>query len=88
MVEIGGKPMLWHIMNIYAAYGYKEFVVALGYKGEIIRIIFSINMHHTRNLTVNLNNGKGDRSWRKWPGLIVHLLDTGTDTQTGGRINV
>lgn len=44
MVEIGGKPMLWHIMNIYAAYGYKEFVIALGYKGEIIKDYF-LNYH-------------------------------------------
>ena len=86
MVEIGGKPMLWHIMNIYAAYGYKEFVVALGYKGEMIKDYF-LNYHHrTRSLTVKLNTGEviaHDGNSEDW---IVHLLDTGSETQTGGRI--
>lgn len=86
MVEIGGKPMLWHIMNIYAAYGFKEFVVALGYKGEIIKDYF-LNYHsHARNLTVGLDTGAvtfHDGQCEDW---IVHLLDTGVDSQTGGRI--
>jgi glucose-1-phosphate cytidylyltransferase len=57
MVEIGGKPMLWHIMHIYAYYGFKEFVVALGYKGEVIKDYF-LNYHHSsHNLTVNLRTG-------------------------------
>ena len=86
MVEIGGKPILWHIMNIYAAYGFKEFVIALGYRGELIKDYF-INYHHrSRNLTVQLRNGgisvhEGDSE--DW---IVHLLDTGADTNTGGRV--
>jgi glucose-1-phosphate cytidylyltransferase len=87
MVEIGGKPMLWHIMNIYAAYGFKEFVIALGYKGEVIKDYF-LNYHYrSRSLSVDLRSGKAnlhvsniDENW------MVHLLDTGTDTQTGGRI--
>lgn len=86
MVEIGGRPMLWHIMKIYAAYGYKEFVVALGYKGEIIKDYF-LNYHHrARNLTIRLGNGQisfHDGDSEDW---IVHLLDTGPETQTGGRI--
>jgi glucose-1-phosphate cytidylyltransferase len=86
MVEIGGKPMLWHIMNIYAAYGYKEFVIALGYKGEMIKDYF-LNYHfRARSLTVKLSTGEikihnGDSE--DW---TVHLLDTGAETQTGGRI--
>jgi glucose-1-phosphate cytidylyltransferase len=87
MVEIGGKPMLWHIMNIYAAYGFTEFVVALGYKGEIIKDYFLNYHNHTRSLTVNLSSGEvttlGPSSSQDW---IVHLLDTGIDTQTGGRV--
>jgi glucose-1-phosphate cytidylyltransferase len=86
MVEVGGKPMLWHIMKLYASQGFKEFVIALGYKGEIIKDYF-LNYHlHTRNLTVNLANGKvstHDGGGEDW---IVHLLDTGADTQTGGRV--
>jgi glucose-1-phosphate cytidylyltransferase len=86
MVEIGGMPILWHIMKIYAAYGFKEFVIALGYKGEMIKDYF-INYHYrSRNITVELSSGDltlhngGSEDW------IVHLLDTGPDTQTGGRI--
>ena len=86
MVEIGGKPILWHIMNIYAAYGFKEFVIALGYRGELIKDYF-INYHYrSRNLTVQLRNG--DISVHEGDGedWIVHLLDTGADTNTGGRV--
>jgi glucose-1-phosphate cytidylyltransferase len=86
MVEIGGKPMLWHIMKIYASFGFKEFVVALGYKGEIIKDYFLNYHYHARSLTIQLKTGgvishnSGGEDW------TVHLLDTGNDTQTGGRI--
>jgi glucose-1-phosphate cytidylyltransferase len=86
MVEIGGKPMLWHIMNIYSTYGFKEFVIALGYKGEFIKDYFLNYRYRARSLTVNLNSGNvsvHDGTCEDW---IVHLLDTGSDTQTGGRI--
>jgi glucose-1-phosphate cytidylyltransferase len=86
MVEIGGKPILWHIMRIYAAYGFKEFVLALGYKGEIIKDYF-INYHyHVRDLTVRLGDGNiavHNHSGEDW---IAHLLDTGLETNTGGRV--
>ncbi len=86
MVEIGGRPILWHIMKIYAAYGFKEFVIALGYKGEIIKDYF-INYHYrARNMTVELSSGAlttHDGDSEDW---TVHLLDTGADTQTGGRV--
>jgi len=88
MVEVGGKPMLWHIMNIYAAYGFKEFVVALGYKGEIVKDYF-INYHYrARSLTVKLITGEimaHDKDGEDW---TIHLLDTGAETQTGGRIKL
>lgn len=86
MVEVGGKPMLWHIMNIYATYGFKEFVVALGYKGEIIKDYFLNYHYHARNLSVRLDSGNvtiHDGISENW---TVHLLDTGAETQTGGRI--
>ena len=86
MVEIGGKPMLWHIMNIYASYGYKEFEEALGYKGEIIKDYFLNYHNHTRSLTVNLDSGEVIAHGGSCQDWIVHLLDTGTDTQTGGRV--
>jgi glucose-1-phosphate cytidylyltransferase len=86
MVEIGGKPMLWHIMKIYAAYGFKEFVIALGYKGEMIKDYF-INYHlRARNITVELSSGKLTTHAGESEDWTVHLLDTGPDTQTGGRV--
>jgi glucose-1-phosphate cytidylyltransferase len=86
MVEIGGKPILWHIMNIYAAYGFKEFVIALGYRGELIKDYF-INYHYrSRNLTVQLRNGDISVHEGEGEDWIVHLLDTGMDTNTGGRV--
>ena len=58
MVEIGGRPILWHIMNIYASYGFKEFVLALGYRGEIIKNYF-LNYYYLRNnFSIELSNGK------------------------------
>ncbi len=87
MVEIGGRPILWHIMNIYAAHGFHEFVVALGYKGEVIKDYF-LNFH-TRERGSDRPTRPGrassvhdERSAR----LDVHLVDTGADTQTGGRL--
>jgi len=86
MVEIGGKPMLWHIMNIYAAYGFKEFVIALGYKGELIKDYF-LNYHYrSRSLTVRLKNGEVTIHEGDHEDWIVHLLDTGIETNTGGRV--
>jgi glucose-1-phosphate cytidylyltransferase len=86
MVEIGGRPMLWHIMKIYAAYGFNEFVIALGYKGELIKDYFLNYYYHSRSLTINMRTGDvriHDGNSDDW---IVHLLDTGLNTQTGGRI--
>lgn len=87
MVEIGGRPILWHIMNIYGAYDYKEFIIALGYKGELIKDYFLNFYARTSDLTVDLATGTTEvhpnqerANWR------VHLVDTGAATQTGGRI--
>jgi glucose-1-phosphate cytidylyltransferase len=86
MVEIGGRPMLWHIMNIYAHYGYKDFIIALGYKGEVIKDYF-LNYHYrSRNLTVQLKTGGVATHNKEGEDWTVHLLDTGYDTQTGGRV--
>jgi glucose-1-phosphate cytidylyltransferase len=86
MVEIGGKPILWHIMKIYDHYGFKDFVIALGYKGEYIKKYMVDSCSLCSDLTVDLKNGQirkhGDSplDWR------VDLIDTGLKTQTGGRI--
>lgn len=86
MVEIGDKPMLWHIMNIYAAHGYKEFVIALGYKGEIIKDYFLNYHYHSCSLTIQLKTGDVSIHNGQGEDWIVHLLDTGIDTNTGGRV--
>ena len=86
MVEIGGKPILWHIMNIYAAFGFKEFVLALGYKGEEIKKYF-LNFYMLNNdLSIDLSNGHAEPHSGQQPHWKVHLVDTGNVTQTGGRI--
>jgi len=86
MVEVGGKPILWHIMNIYAAYGYKEFVIALGYKGEIIKDYFLNYHYYSRSLTVQLKTGNVKIHNDQGEDWTVHLLDTGLDSSTGGRV--
>jgi glucose-1-phosphate cytidylyltransferase len=86
MVEIGGRPILWHIMRIYAHYGFKDFIIALGYKGEIIKKYMKDYCALCSDLTVHLNNGDvkiHDGERLDW---IVQLIDTGLRTHTGGRI--
>ena len=86
MVEIGGKPILWHILNIYSAFGFNEFVLALGYKGEYIKEYF-LNFYALNNdLTVDLAEGKSEIHEGKQPNWRVNLVDTGPNTMTGGRI--
>lgn len=86
MVTIGREPILWHIMKSYAAYHFKEFVIALGYKGELIKDYFINYRHRASDLTVRVASGEvavGDGHHEDW---TVHLLDTGLDSQTGGRV--
>jgi glucose-1-phosphate cytidylyltransferase len=87
MVEIGGRPILWHIMKTYAHYGFKEFVLALGYKGEVIKDFFIHYHPHTSDITVDLAKGAityGNSTAEDW---IVHLVDTGRASMTGGRLH-
>jgi glucose-1-phosphate cytidylyltransferase len=86
MVEIGGRPILWHIMKMYAAYGFTEFVVALGYKGEIVKDYFVNYRHRMNSLTVALRTGEVTIHEPNHEDWVVHLLDTGAETMTGGRI--
>ncbi len=86
MVEIGGKPIMWHIMMHYSHYGFKDFVIALGYRGEVIKKYMVDYCSLNSNLTVDLKNGKvitHDGESEDW---TVELVDTGIKTQTGGRI--
>ncbi len=86
MVEIGGKPILWHIMNIYAAHGVKEFIIALGYKAETIKEYF-LNFYALNNdISVDIASGKVIVHDGNQPDWKIHLVDTGLYTQTGGRL--
>jgi glucose-1-phosphate cytidylyltransferase len=86
MVEVGGRPILWHIMRYYAAFGHKEFVIALGYKGESIKKYMIDYSHLNSDLTVNLGTGDIVRRDGVATDWRVDLVDTGIDTLTGGRI--
>lgn len=86
MVEIGGHPILWHIMNIYAAHGVNEFIVALGYKGDVIKRYFMDFQSMNSDLTVDLDTGRLSLHGGKSVPWRVHLVDTGLETQTGGRL--
>lgn len=86
MVEIGGKPILWHIMRTYAHYGFKDFVIALGYKGEVIKKYMVDYASLNSSLKVNLKTGVVDVYDQCSPDWNVGLIDTGIPTMTGGRI--
>jgi glucose-1-phosphate cytidylyltransferase len=86
MIEIGGKPILWHILNIFAAYGFREFTVALGYKGEYIKEYFLNFFALNNDLTVDLSKGIVQVNSAKQPEWKIDLVDTGSNTLTGGRL--
>ena len=86
MVEIGGKPILWHIMKIYSQYGLNEFVILLGYKGYYIKEYFANYFLHQSDVTIDMQTGKLEvlnNSSEPWK---ITLLDTGLETMTGGRV--
>lgn len=86
MVEIGGKPILWHIMKLYGEYGFTDFVILLGYKGYYIKEYFANYFLHQSDVTIDVQSNKMEvlnNSCEPWK---VTLLDTGTDSMTGGRI--
>lgn len=86
MVEIGGRPILWHIMKHYTHYGFQEFVVALGYKGDVIKQYFVDYTSLSGNLTIDFRNGGVVVHNRECEDWVVHLIDTGLQTGTGGRL--
>jgi glucose-1-phosphate cytidylyltransferase len=86
MVEIGGKPILWHIMKIYSYYGFYDFVVCLGYKGYVIKEFFSNYFLHQSDVTIDIKNNKIEIHDCKAEPWKVTLIDTGLNTMTGGRI--
>lgn len=86
MVEIGGKPMIWHVMKIYSQYGFNEFIICLGYRGYIIKEYFSHYFLHISDVTINIPknsikvNSSASEPWK------ITLADTGIETMTGGRL--
>ncbi len=86
MVEIGGKPLLWHIMKIYSHHGINDFIICLGYKGYVIKEFFFNYYHHMSDLIIDLKTGEHqvlNSQAEKWR---ITLVDTGTETMTGGRL--
>ncbi|MGB9181012.1 MAG: glucose-1-phosphate cytidylyltransferase [Pyrinomonadaceae bacterium] len=86
MVEIGGRPLLWHITKHYAHYGFKEFFIALGYRGEIIKRYFLDYQSLSGSMTIDLSSGSVNVHQRDCEDWSVHLMDTGVETNTGGRL--
>lgn len=86
MVEIGGHPILWHIMKYYGHYGFKEFVIVLGYRGDVLKRFFLDYYNLSGNVTVDLSRRKVEVRDQEYEDWVVHLVDTGLETQTGGRI--
>lgn len=86
MIEIGGRPILWHIMKIYAQHGVTDFVICCGYKGYLIKEYFANYSLHTSDVTFDLQNNRVEVHQKRSEPWKVTLIDTGEDSMTGGRI--
>jgi glucose-1-phosphate cytidylyltransferase len=86
MVEIGGKPILWHIMKMYSAHGIHDFIICCGYKGYVIKEYFANYFLHSSDVTIDLRNNKLEILEQKAEPWTITLVDTGENTQTGGRL--
>lgn len=86
MIEIGGKPILWHIMKIYAAHGITEFIICCGYKGYLIKEYFSNYFLHNSDVTIDLSNNQVEFHAKNAEPWKITLVDTGQESMTGGRI--
>ncbi len=86
MIEIGGKPILWHIMKIYSAHGINDFIICLGYKGYLIKEYFANYFLHMSDVTFDMSNNNMEVHQNKVEPWRVTLVDTGEDTMTGGRL--
>src|SRR3982750_4173609 len=86
MIEIGGKPILWHIMKIYSHYGINDFIICLGYKGYFIKEYFSNYYLHTSDVTFDLRKNNVEIHHSTVEPWRVTLIDTGVETMTGGRL--
>lgn len=86
MIEIGGKPIIWHILKIYSAHGINDFIICLGYKGYVIKEYFANYFLHTSDVTFDMQNNRMEVHERYCEPWKITLLDTGEHTQTGGRL--
>ena len=86
MIEIGGKPLLWHVMKIYSSHGVNDFIICCGYKGYLIKEYFFNYFQHNSDMTIDLRNDKIEIHERYVEPWRVTLVDTGEDTMTGGRL--
>lgn len=86
MVEIGGKPILWHIMKLYSAHGVNEFIICLGYKGYLIKEYFANYFLHMSDVTFDMSQNRMDVHQKNAEPWRVTLVDTGEETMTGGRV--
>jgi glucose-1-phosphate cytidylyltransferase len=86
MIEIGGRPLLWHLMKSFSVHGFNEFVVALGYKGDVIKRYFLQYPDVGSDLRIELGSGKMERQGSIREDWNIELVDTGQDTMTGGRL--
>lgn len=86
MIEIGGKPILWHIMKLYSAHGVNDFIICLGYKGYVIKEYFANYFLHMSDVTFDMAENKMEVHKQKSEPWKVTLVDTGEDTATGGRL--
>ncbi len=86
MVEIGGKPILWHIMKIYSHYGFNDFIICLGYKGYVIKEYFMNYFLHNSDITIDIANNKMEVLGSHSEAFKVTLIETGSSTKTAGRL--
>lgn len=86
MIEIGGKPIIWHIMKIYSAHGINDFIICLGYKGYVVKEYFANYFLHTSDVTFDMQNNRMEVHEQHAEPWRVTLVDTGDHTQTGGRL--
>ena len=86
MIEIGGMPIIWHIMKLYSAHGVNDFIICLGYKGYLIKEYFANYFLHTADVTIDLKNNAIEVHQNRSEPWKITLVETGADTQTGGRL--
>ena len=86
MIEIGGMPIIWHIMKLYSYYGINEFIICLGYKGHVIKEYFSNYLLHTSDITIDIKKNKISKLSHPSEPWKITLVDTGLNTMTGGRL--